>query len=218
MDLNPIGMPRQAAAMQKRFLLAVLSHDHKFAKRIVEEARRRRLEVVHVHSRGDIPLTAKAVIMKRGEFPGLTVDKAVEADSTQSAASVVDKAIEKAFMIDKVAKALVAVDPGKKTGLAYYADNVLLRTETLYDYEVLAEHVADFFRNHPESVHHVVMGAGASVYREQLTKSLLSKMPELSEENIFTVPEGNSTRLAKGRDELAAAVIHRLWSRGGKRS
>lgn len=218
MDLNPIGMPRHAAAMHRGFLLAVLSHDHRFAKRIVEEARRRRLEVVHVNSREDIPLTAKAVIMKRGEFPGITADRVVEAEATQSPASVVDKAIEKAFMIEKVAKALVAVDPGKKTGLAYYADNVLLRTETLYDYDVLAEHVADFFRNHPESVHHVVMGAGAPIYREHLTKSLLSKMPDLREENIFTVPEGNSTRLARGRDELAAAVIHRMWSRGVKRS
>ncbi|MEM0349010.1 MAG: hypothetical protein QXE96_02785 [Candidatus Caldarchaeum sp.] len=211
-------MPRQAAAMHKGFLLAVLSHDHRFVRKIVDEARGRRLEVVHVTSRGEIPLAAKAIVVKKGEFPDMVVDKAFEAEPDQSPASVVDKAIEKGFMLDKVAKALVAVDPGKKMGLAYFADNVLLRTETLYDQEVLAEHVADFFRNHPESTHHVVVGAGAPAYREQLIEMLLRKMPDLSAENIFTVPEKNSTRLARGRDELAAAVIHRIWSRGGKRS
>ncbi|MCS7110396.1 MAG: hypothetical protein NZ956_02875 [Candidatus Caldarchaeum sp.] len=199
-------MPSRIEADRKRFKLAVVTYDPRFGKKIVDEARKRGLEVKQFGEIGDVPLSTDAVIVKQGEQQPRG-RKTVSVDPETDPSSAVDKALETGYGKQDVAKAVVVIDPGKTTGAAYFADEILLRTETFFDHTALTENVANFFKNHPNSEKLVYVGEGAPVFREKLIQHLTSKIPELTRDMVKTLPEKNSSRLAGGKDEIAAAII-----------
>ncbi len=190
--------------------IAVLTSDAKLARSVVEEAAGRGLKADHVASPSEIPLAAKVVIVKRGEYKGLEHWTPVYADEFNSATAIVDRAVEITYLKKEVKQAVVAVDPGKKVGAAFLADNLLLRMESFTDYRRLTSSIVDFFKNHPNSKHLILVGSGAAEYREKLVRALLSKKPYINPEMVQNVPEKNTSKLAKGRDEVAASLLLRM--------
>ncbi|MCS6784211.1 MAG: hypothetical protein NZ921_04810 [Candidatus Caldarchaeum sp.] len=199
-------MPSHTEAFKKRFQLAVVTHDPRFGKKIVDEARRRGLEVKQFGEIDDVPLSTDAVIVKQGEQEPRG-RKTVSIDPGMDPASAVDKALETGYGKQDVAKAVVVIDPGKTTGAAFFADEILLRAETFFDHQALTENVANFFKNHLNSEKLVYVGEGAPVFREKLIQHLISSIPDLTRDMVKTLPEKNSSRLAGGKDEIAAAII-----------
>jgi len=209
--LNPIGLPKTKELVKKKFQLAVVTLDLKFGKQITDEARKRGIEAKLYESLDRVPLSTDAVVVRRNEYDEVLSEKMFVANLQSSPRSIVDKAIETGYRKKKVAKATVVIDPGKKTGAAYFADDILLRTETYFSNEPLIDDVAEFFSNHPEAQQLVLVGEGAPDFRQTLIEQLVEKIPGLSTENIITVPERNSSKLAGGKDEIAATIIS--WTR-----
>lgn len=203
-------MPRQHETIKKSFTLAVVSQDHRFGKKVTDEARRRGLDAKFYSSMEEVPLSADAVVIKTDEYEIPAAGKIVPIQPGMQPASIVDKALEIGFGKKTVSKAVVVIDPGKKTGVAFFADEVLLRTQTYFDYELLADHVADFFNNHRCSEWVIYLGEGAPEFREQLIQHLTAKISKASHEIIKTVPEKGSSKLAGGKDEIAATIISRM--------
>lgn len=211
MHLNPIGLPKNKEPFKKRFQLAVVTLDLKFGKQIADEASKRGIEARHYESMDKVPLSADTIIVKRNEHSEVSSEKVFVAEPQSSPRSIVDKAIETGYRKKKVAKAIVVIDPGKKTGAAFFADDILLRTETYFTNEPLIDDVAEFFSNHREAQRLILIGEGAPDFRQTLITQLTNKVPELTAENIVTVPEKNSSKLAGGKDEIAATIIS--WTR-----
>ncbi|MEM4287512.1 MAG: hypothetical protein QXV97_01740 [Candidatus Caldarchaeum sp.] len=199
----------------KQLRIAVLTRDVRLARNVVEEAARRGLKADHITNPRDIPLAAKAVVMKKGEYREIKYGKPVYADEYTSPTAIVDKAIEAAYMKDKIKRAVVAVDPGKTMGAAFLADNLLLRMESYTDCEHLTANVSEFFKNHPNAEHAVIIGSGAPEFREKLIETLLSKPSAINPEIIHSVSEKDTSKLAKGWDEAAAALLLRRHVRKG---
>jgi len=189
--------------------IAVVTHDVKLANAVVEEAARRGFAAFHVVDPAQVPLSVKAAVVKMGEGIGAGHATPVFAEDYSSTVAAVDRAMEITLGRSIVERAVVAVDPGKKVGAAFIADNILLRTESYTDFTVFAEAVNNFFQNHPRSRHVVLMGSGAPEFREQLAAKILEKNPSLRPENIITVSEENTSKHAKGADELAASFLLR---------
>ncbi|MEM4302821.1 MAG: hypothetical protein QW470_00025 [Candidatus Caldarchaeum sp.] len=208
-------MPVPSPFHGRQVRIAVLTSDMKLARNVVEEAVRRGLKADHVTNPGDIPLAAKAVVVKKGEFKEITHGNPVYADEYTSPTAIVDRAIEVAYSKDKIRKVVVAVDPGKTMGAAFLADNILLRMESYTDYKHLTSSVSEFFKNHPNSKQAVIIGSGAPEFREKLLKTLLSKTSSINPQIIHSVPEKNTTKLAKGWDEAAAALLLRRHGKKG---
>ncbi len=209
-DLNSIMMQAFSPFNHRQLKIAVLTSDAKLARSVIEEAEGRGLKVDHVASLSEIPLAVKAVIVKRSEYKELEHWTPVYADEFNSATAIVDRAVEIAYSKKEVKQAVVAVDPGKTVGAAFLADNILLRMESFTDYNQLTESIVDFFKNHPNSEHLILVGSGAAEYREKLVSTLLSKKPYINPEMVQNVPEKNTSKLAKGRDEVAAVLLARM--------
>jgi len=197
----------------RRLAIAVVTRDVKLANAVIEEAERRGVKAIHAVDPAQIPLSVKAAVVKLGEGIGTGHAAPVSVEDYNSAVAAVDRAMEISLGRAIVEKAIVGIDPGKKVGAAFIADNILLRTESYTDFTELAEAVNTFFRNHSKSRHLVLMGSGAPEYRERLTSKLLERNPFLRPEDIITVSEENTSKHAGGVDELAATYLLRR-SRG----
>jgi hypothetical protein len=199
----------------RRLAIAVVSRDVKLANAVIEEAERRGVKAIHVIDPAQIPLSVKAAVVKLGEGIGAGHAAPVPIEDFNSAVAAVDRAMEISLGRVFVEKAVVGIDPGKKVGAAFIADNILLRTESYTDFTELAEAVNTFFENHSRSRHMVLMGSGAPEYRERLVSMLLEKNPDLRPEDIITVSEENTSKHAGGVDELAASyLLRKLRGRG----
>ncbi|MCS6768902.1 MAG: hypothetical protein NZ570_00480 [Candidatus Caldarchaeum sp.] len=200
----------------KRLRIAVLTADVRLAARVLDEALRRGLHADHVVKLDDIPLAAKVVVAKRGEFQGISHPSTLYADDFSSSTSLVDRAVELAYSKKEVKNVVIAVDPGKTVGAAFLADDALIRVESFTDVQRFADSAAEFFKSHPSSKQTILLGEGASEFREEIVKELLSKTKEIKPESIRLVSEKNTTKLAGGVDELAAALLPRMRRRSSK--
>ncbi|MEM2096123.1 MAG: hypothetical protein QXX19_07735 [Candidatus Caldarchaeum sp.] len=206
-------MRRPRLFQEKKIRLAVLTKDFKLAAQVVEEAVRRGLMADHVIDPSEIPLSAKAVVMKKGEFASVSRPPALYADDFVSTTSLVDRAVELAYSKNTVRNAVIAVDPGKTIGAAYMADELLLRTESYTDLHRFSQSVVEFFKTHPTSRHTVLLGSGAPEFREEILRDIRSKTPAAAVKNVS---EKNTSKLSGGIDELAAAMLPRMKRRSGK--
>lgn len=195
---------------KKRPIIAVVTQDLRFAKRVIDEARRRGIDAKHFNNLDEVSLSAHAIIAKKGEIDNTTDERVVLLNQDMTSTAIIDKAIEVGLCKRNVRKAVVVIDPGKKTGVAFFADEILLRTETYYRNEVLSDDLADFFKNHVDCEKCIYVGEGAPQFREQLISHLTSRIPEITPDMIKILPEKNSSRLAGGKDEIAATVISRM--------
>jgi len=156
-----------------------------------------------------ISLKTRAVIMKRGEFNPPENIPAIYVDDYSSLEVVVDKAVEASYRVRRVKEVVIAVDPGKTFGAVYMVDNILLRMETYTDVDQLVADIVTFLQNHQGTRQTILLGSGAQEFREKLYEALLRQHPVITSEMIQDVPEEDTSRLAKGRDEVAAAFLLR---------
>ncbi|MEM4352542.1 MAG: hypothetical protein QXV68_02860, partial [Candidatus Caldarchaeum sp.] len=177
-------MRRPRLFQEKKIRLAVLTKDFRLAAQVVEEAARRGLRADHVIDPAEIPLSAKAVVMKKGEFGAVSRPPALYADDFVSTTSLVDRAVELAYSKKTVRNAVIAVDPGKTIGAAYMADELLLRTESYTDLHRFSQSVAEFFETHPNSRQTVLLGSGAPEFREEILRDIRSKTPAAVVKNV----------------------------------
>uniref|UniRef100_A0A7J3VU62 Uncharacterized protein n=1 Tax=Caldiarchaeum subterraneum TaxID=311458 RepID=A0A7J3VU62_CALS0 len=198
---------------EKKMTLAVLTKDFRLAAQVVEEAARRGLTARHVIEPAEIPLSARAVVMKRGEFGTVSRPPSLYAEDFTSTTSLVDRAVELAYSKKTVRNAVIAIDPGKTIGAAFMADELLLRTESYSDLHRFSQTVVEFFKTHPTSTHTILLGSGAPEFREEILRDIRSKTPDAVVKNVS---EKNTSKLSRGIDELAAAMLPRMKRRPGK--
>lgn len=195
-----------------RFQVAVLTHDHVLASRLRDEGLRRGLKVVHVTSAGDIPLSVRVVISRRGECGDIRSWSVIYAEDFPSPVSLLDKAVEVAAGRADAKTATISIDPGSRIGVAYMVADLLVRTGTYTDLEGLERDLREFISSHRGLTPNVVIGSGAPQYRERLIRMIRS-IPGLGDAPIEIVSEEGTSRRGfvgggrRGRDERAAANL-----------
>jgi len=199
--------------------IAIITSDTRLASRILSEAASRGVEAMHVMSETDLPLSAKVIITKRLEFPEPSYGHTVFAEDYTSPTAIIDRAIEVCAGKAEARQITVSLDPGKRVGAAYLVDDVVVRTATYTDYEMLASSIEEFVKNHPNVSLSVVIGAGAPNHRDEMLRFLKKRLPFLSNASIHLVPEDRTSRQRswmrsrRGMDESAAASLQRRLRR-----
>jgi len=112
----------------------------------------------------------------------------------------------------------VSIDPGKRVGAAFLADEVVVRTSTYTDYDRLVDDIEEFAENHRGSRLNILIGSGAREYRDKLIEKLRTRLKHRSPK-IYLIPEHGSSRMGRKIkvDEEAALIFHRRFKRTFRR-
>ncbi len=193
--------------------ITLVTSDFKLVSRLLTEAARRGLRIIHASNPSEIPLKARVLIMKRAEMIKVPVNiPIVYADDYTTATSVLDRAVEIAAGRNDARTATISIDPGRRIGLAYIVGDYVVRTESFTDITGLERSVAEFMANHSWLEVEVVIGSGAPEYRDAVLAAI-RRMPSLGDAPITIVPEEGTSRIGPGgkrrrmSDEHAASVL-----------
>jgi hypothetical protein len=195
-----------------RVTIGLLLSDFRTVHNIISEARRRGIEVLSVSSLADLPLNAKVIITSKKEDPKLPIPT-LFIEELPSYKALLDRAYEIAFGKDRPKFVTVSIDPGeKRTGCAFFTEDILLRTSTYSDRDRLFEDIDDFFNTHKSCKKYIIIGKGASGLSHALEKDIYDRFLEAGQVEIMTVSENSSNRRnvfipAHPSDESAALML-----------
>lgn len=180
--------------------------------RLSAELRRRRINAVHARTIAEMPLYASAIIISDGSGKSVVRSKVVHVEDYTDIKSVVDKALQLARGIMEPKELTVAIDPGKRLGMALFCDDLLIRTETVSDKAKVLDEILSFFANSEDKSKRIVIGKGGTD-SARLVNYLRLKLADLPMVHIETVDESFSSRgispyfARVKRDEYSAVLI-----------
>ncbi|MEM0456925.1 MAG: hypothetical protein QXE40_01595 [Nitrososphaerota archaeon] len=175
-------------------IIGLLLSDFRTIHNIISEARRRDIEVLSVSSLADLPLNAKVIITSKKDDPKLPIP-VLFVEDLPSYKALVDRAYEIAFGKVRPKFVTVSIDPGeKRTGCAFFAEDVLLRTSTYSDRQSLLDDISDFFNAHQDCKKYVIIGKGAGDFSHALEKDISERFLGTGQVEIMTVSENSSSR------------------------
>jgi len=200
-------------AAAKGLSVALVTLDSRLASSLLAEASDRGVRVLHIAPGDEPPLSVKAIITKRTEKTGPSSHHVIFAEDYSSPRAILDRAVEVCAGKSEARHVTVSIDPGKRMGVAFLTDGVVVRTTTCFSNEELVESIDEFVRNHPQSELSFVIGSGAPSHREEMLRFLRSRLPYIWGNSVNLVPEDRTSlrkswlRGRKTTDEVAAASL-----------
>lgn len=179
---------------------------------LVNEAKRRNISVIQASKLNDLPVWVSVVLTdKVDSYKGKNV---VNIRDTAGIKATLDRAIELHKNLHDVKTVTIAIDPGKRCGVAYLVNDVVIRTETYLDKENMVDEVKNFIECHPKAKATLVVGNSDSIFND-LEEVVRSRLP--SSVRIVKVAEDFSTKILGryvkklSRDEASAVVLAQRW-------
>lgn len=189
--------------------------------RLSTELRRRKIKVVHAGTIVEMPLYADAIIASGDSGKRTKSSRVVRVEDYTNIKSTVDKALQLARGVTEPKELTVAIDPGKRLGVALFCDDLLIRTETLSDKTSVVEEILSFFAQSENKFKSIIIGSGGTD-SAQLANYLRLKLANLPAVSIETVDESFSSRGISPyfskvkRDEYSAVLISTRKRRSGR--
>ncbi|MCS7136433.1 MAG: hypothetical protein RMJ14_04505 [Nitrososphaerota archaeon] len=205
--MKKVGRPEK-----RKVSVGLLLSDFRTVYNVISEARRRGIEVLYVNSFSELPLNAKAIITSKKDDPKLPIP-VLFVEDFPSYKALMDRAYEVAFGKDCPKFITVSIDPGeKRTGCAFFAEDILLRTSTYSDRQRLFNDIEEFFNTHQNCKKYVIIGEGAGNLSYDLEKDIRERFLGTDRVEIMTVSENSSSRRnvfisAHPSDESAALML-----------
>lgn len=169
-----------------------MSSNLRVAKELKKELVRRRVKFIHLTSADAIPAYITVVISTRREYSSASSTQVLIREDFPSTVSLVDQAYELSLGRDRCKVATVSIDPGKRIGVAFLCDDLLIRTEVFHIKQDVVQEAQLFFESHQSQDNRVIIGAGASEHRDELLQRLRGiSVPNLE---IYLVNENSSRR------------------------
>ncbi|HIQ28962.1 MAG TPA: hypothetical protein EYH45_00180 [Candidatus Caldiarchaeum subterraneum] len=191
---------------------AIMLQDRRLADKIIKEARSRGVTLMQVLDTHVIPLNTKVLITSRSDLKEPTHLTPVFVEDFTSVRAIIDKVIEVNAGKKKIREVTISIDPGKRMGVAFIADGVIIRTANYTDYNNLISDILEFANIHPTAQLNIVIGSGAGEYRDKLIEKINQQFTDKSI-NIYLIPEhGSSHHGIKIKiDETAALTFHKRF-------
>ncbi len=195
-----------------RAIIGLFLSDFKAAHNIISEGRRRGIEVLSVSSLAELPFSAKVIITSKKDNSKLPVP-VLFVEDFPSYKNLIDRAYEITFGKDCPKFVTVSIDPGeKRTGCAFFVEDILLRTSTYSDKRYLFDDIDEFFNIHKTCRKYIVIGKGAGDLSYALEKDIHERFLGAGQVETILVSEDSSNRRnvfisARPSDESAAFMF-----------
>ena len=193
--------------------IGLVTLDLRLASKIRRLIKEYNAELIHVADPRELPLDVRVVIGKRAE--GLLKDeKAFYVEDFCSIEELVEKAYETAIVGSGYKTVLVAIDPGKNLGVAYFIDNKLVKTGRYGLLDELAEEVRKFIKRHEDAERKYIIVGAATDFKA--VKEALHKLEKKLRGEEVTIMVCDESFTSKGllpkikgmsKDEYSALIL-----------